>query len=90
MSKIQFIQYMRPHGHIVPRSFQTDDDTANEAEKIVLQGYHFAAEFLTTNQLSLTVEDDEQDIAVEVVSNSSEMPIAIKRLVKQAKEVLNG
>lgn len=87
-NRIPFTQYMLPNGRQVDTSFPADDLTHEAAQKIIAQGARFAAEVLRTGAVSLTVEYDDDDIAIEVVPNGPEVLSAIVKLVKDATNEL--
>lgn len=81
---VDVLQYMRPDGRIV--MMKTDISDAFEApySVIKMRGWRLAAEYLTDGNVSLTVEDDEQDFAHEIVSNGPDVPRAIERCLAHA------
>jgi hypothetical protein len=80
--------YLRPHG----RKTQTLIDRPPEIERMagafMMAGGYFEVEELSTGLVSLTAghpdEDDEGDIAIEVVTNGPAVLDAVDRLVAKA------
>ena len=87
---IPFTQYLRPDGRKRPVIFTVAGDTAVKADKVLRRGWRFEAEVLVTGEVSLTVEDDEDDEypcqAIQIVPNGPEVPKAVERLVNDAAE----
>ena len=81
---VEVVQYMRPDGRAVV--MHTDIRDAFEApyRTIRRRGWRLAAEHLSDGAISLTVEDDEQDFAHEIVANGPEVQAAIERLIAAA------
>jgi hypothetical protein len=81
---VEVVQYMRPDGRAV--LMHTDICDAFEApyRAIKMRGWRLAAEHLTTGDISITVEDEEQDFAAEIVPNGPEVPRAIERVIAEA------
>lgn len=85
---IEFTQYMRPHGYAKTISTKRPEEIEAKASILRASGYVFEAEVLTTGQVSLTVETEEDGptVAIEVVSNGSDVPAAVDRLILAAFE----
>lgn len=81
---VEVTQYMRPNGRAV--LMHTDISDAFEAPYSVIRmrGWRLAAEHLQDGAISLTVEDDEQDFAHEIVANGPEVHPAIERILAAA------
>jgi hypothetical protein len=81
---VEVRQYMRPHGRI--EIMKTDISDAFKAPYTVIRmrGWRLAAEVLTTGEVVITVEDDDQDFACEVVWNGPDVPRAIERALAVA------
>jgi hypothetical protein len=85
---IPFTQYMRPDGRTEQVDFECDDEAvALKADQIIAAGFRFECEVLTSNEVSLTISDGDDDLAGELCQNGPEVPIAIARLVLGFKEV---
>lgn len=85
---IPFTQYLLPDGRKKSVSIERPDEIETRARRLIDAGYRFECEVLTTGDISLTVVDpyDEGDIAIEVVSNGPEVPVAVDRLVGLAEQ----
>jgi hypothetical protein len=81
---VEITQYMRPDGRPVLRSTTISDAFEAPYSVIRMRGWRLAAEHLTTGQISLTVEDDEQDYACEITANGPDVPRAIERVLAAA------
>lgn len=81
---VEVTQYMRPDGRKV--LMHTDISDAFEAPYQVIRrrGWKLASEHLSTGEVSVTVEDDEQDFACEIVPNGPEVQRAIERCLAEA------
>ena len=77
-------QYMMPNGRQV--AMKTPIRIAFEVpyRVITMRGWRLAAEMLSDGAVSLSVEDDEQDFANEIVANGPEVQAAIERLIAAA------
>ena len=85
---IPFIQYLRPDGQRVPVFFDTTSDQVDKAKKIMAQGYVFEAEVLTTGEVSLTVTNDDGDIASQICPNGPGLEKHVEALVNDAFNML--
>ena len=84
---IPFTQYLRPNGLKVPMFIHCRANVEEKAHQIIKNGYHFECEVLTTGEVSLTITNDEDgDVAIKVVPNGPEVPIAVESLIKEFKE----
>lgn len=82
--QVEVTQYLRPDGRTA--IMHTDIHEAFDAPYSVIKqrGWRIAAEVLTDETISITVEDDEQDFAHELVANGPEVPRAIERALTTA------
>ena len=81
MTIIHFTQFMRPDGRRVETGIDRPQEIATRAQKIIAAGYRFEAEVLTTGEVSLTITNDEEDHAFEVIPNGEAVPDAVDRLI---------
>jgi hypothetical protein len=84
---IPFTQFLMPTGR--PKRIEIDRPLATEilAAQLIADGYRFECEILSTGQVSLTCEDDDDEtLAIEVCSNGPDVPLAVDRLVSAASE----
>ena len=67
---------------------------ADLADQIVARGYRFECEMLPTHEISLTITNDKKgDVAIEIVPNGPEVPVAVDRMIEefaQQKCGING
>ena len=84
---VTVLQYMRPNGHIVPMTTEIHPAYEVPYHGICQRGWRLAAECLIGGTVSLTVEDDEQDFAGEIVPNGPEVPRAIERIIAEAYNI---
>jgi hypothetical protein len=81
---VEVTQYMRPDGRKVKMLTPIHDSFQAPYDVIKMRGWRIAAEVLTDGMVSVAVEDDEQDLANEIVENGPEIPRAIERVLAEA------
>lgn len=83
MAQIAFRQFLLPHGREAIVHIDRPEEIAAKAEKITAKGLRFECEMLSGySSVSLTITCPEKgDLAIEVVSNGPEVPIAVDRLI---------
>lgn len=88
---IPFTQYLRPDGRQHPIEIERPKDIEEMARRMLLYGWRFEVEELSTGDVSLTVHDPraEEDVAIEVVPNGPGVLEAVDRLVQVAHDVLD-
>ena len=84
---IPFTQYLRPNGRAVDIYFQAPDHVFLKAEQLIADGFKFEVEVLTTGEISLTVSDGEEDIAIELFPNGPGIEKHVEALVDEACKV---
>jgi len=82
--KVDVVQYMLPNGRKEGRQVEIRDSFEAPYNAITMRGWRVAAECLTTGEVSITVEDDEQDFATELVANGPDVPRAVERAIARA------
>jgi len=83
--EIPFTQYLRPDGHKRQASFSVFGATVcAKATELLVYGWKFECEVLTTGKVSLTVNDGDEDRAIQVVTNGPTVPKAVNDLVMDA------
>jgi hypothetical protein len=87
---IPFTQYLRPNGKAQQVYFQADQETYNLAQTLLDRGFAFEAEVLTTGEVSLTVSDGEEDIAIQVCPNGPGIENFVNALVREAIAVADA
>ena len=98
MNTIAFTQYLRPHGRKISTSVECSDDIIEKADAICAAGYKFEVEVLMTGNVSMTVENTDDDkldleggpIAIEIVPNGPGVLDAVVRLVNKAYAAIKG
>ena len=83
---IPFTQYLQPNGAKRAVVVDADADTEAKAKILLDRGYHFDIEILTTGIVSLTCEDDDDVISIELCENGPGITEAIQKLVQGAYE----
>jgi hypothetical protein len=81
MPEIPFTQFLRPDGRRAQVAIDRPPEIAALAEKIIAAGYRFECEHLTTGHASITISNDDEDRAIEVVMNGPQVPAAVDRLI---------
>lgn len=89
MRQIEFIQYMRPSGRIVPVSVARPDDIAALATRIEAAGYHFECEMLADGTCSFTITNDDGDADIELSENGPAVHRAIDAMIQRFAASLN-
>lgn len=93
---IEFTQYMRPDGRAVPAMIDRPSEIAEAAQRLKSAGYRLETEVLITGEVSMTVEDADEDkppIAIEVCPNGPEVLGMVDKLIlgaAAAVEALKG
>lgn len=87
---IEFTQYLLPNGRKVPTQIARAPEIEAKAAELKAIGLFFEAEILTTGHVSLTIENDEEPIAHEVIPNGPEVPVAVDRLINNAYKKVIG
>ena len=85
MTDIKFTQYMRPDGRPVEALIDRPSPIANKANQIIDAGYRLGIEVLMTGQVSLSIHDleAEEDVAIEVVPNGPQIPVAVDQMIRE-------
>ena len=82
--EIPVTQYMRPGGRKVEVFVKRPKEIYEKAMKIIENGYRFEAEVLNTNDVSLTVSDEEIDYCCELTHNiPGAVTVAFDRLINK-------
>lgn len=80
---ITFTQYLMPDGRTKQVMIDRPDDIAKQAQALVTSGLSLEIELLSTDIVSLAVEDHENDetVAIELVENGPGVLDAVDRLI---------
>ena len=84
---IPFTQYLRPDGRKVAVRIDRDPAVEAKAATLLVKGYRFECEVLTTGDCSFTINHpaklDGADLDIELSSNGTEVPLAVDRLINR-------
>jgi len=83
---IPFTQYLQPDGAKRAVVIDMDEETETQAKILIDKGCHFDVEILNTGLISLTCEDDEDLISIEICENDASIPHAVRKVVRTAIE----
>ena len=87
---IPFTQYLRPHGKTRIEYFETQDEIlVQQAYDIINSGFNFECELLASNEVSLTISNGSEDLAIELIQNGPEVPKAVQRLIENFHKTLS-
>ena len=81
---IPFTRYHLPDGRHEPTSINMPADLENKAQKLIKSGCHFDIEILHTGIVSMTCEDAEDVVSIELSENGPPIISAVTRLVERA------
>ena len=86
---IQFTQYLLPRGQKRQTTIVRPVPVAEQAERLAAAGCRFEIELLTTGQVSMTIERDDDEgetevLGMEIVSNGPDVPPAVDKMVGDA------
>jgi hypothetical protein len=92
---IQFVQYLRPNGARREVSITRPSLVVAQAQKLVEAGCRLEIEELTTGQVSMTVERDDDEgetqvLGMEVVPNGPRVPPAVDKMIADAVAALSA
>lgn len=79
---IAFTQFLLPNGQRRTVYVERSKEVEALAKKIAEAGYVFECEVLTTGHVHLTISNEINDWASEVVSNDAAVPEAVDRMIK--------
>lgn len=81
---IPFTYFKRPNGEKHSISIYRAPFIEAMANTILAKGYRFECEMLMNGVISLTVSNDDEDIAIELVpQNDARVPVAVDTLIKR-------
>ena len=86
---IPFTQYLQPNGAKRAVVIDVDEETEAQAKILIDKGYHFDVEILNTGLISLTCEDDEDLISIEICENDASIPNTVRKVIRTAIERIN-
>ena len=85
---IEFTQYLMPYGRKKQISFELDKETEKNAPELIDCGFRFDVEVLSTGEVSVTCEGEEEGLAAEICKNDPAINDSVKKLVNDAYKVL--
>jgi len=80
---VEIIQYLRPNGVKRMECAEVADSLKEAYEDMMSCGFHLAAEVLTTGHVSLTIEDDEKDVDIELVENGPNVLPKLEAMIQR-------
>lgn len=81
VGKIYFTQYLFPDGRKKLVSIEAPDHIVKAADAIIGRGFRFECEILSTDHVSVTISDDDDDYAIELCQNDESVHKAVERLI---------
>lgn len=81
---LEMTQFIRPNGRKQPTSCEISDDLAGKVKEIHDAGLRFTAEVVGTN-VSFCIESDEEDLAIEIVSNGPGVRETVENMIRKFK-----
>ena len=82
---IDVVQYTQPTGKRKEVGTNISDDCKENYQDMVKAGFRIAAEILYSKEISLTIENHEKDVDIEVVGNGPAVQEAIEKMIKRKK-----
>lgn len=86
-TEIPFTQYVRPYGKPKKVFFDAPKEIADMAHTLIAKGYTFNVEMIGRNEISLTVSDGKEDVAIELSPNGPGIENAVTSLVQAAHKL---
>lgn len=81
---IPFTQYLLPNGRMEVITIDMPEPVERAAQALIEAGCHFDAEILTTGLISLTCEEGEDLLSIEVCENNEAVLKAVENLIREA------
>lgn len=83
--EIEVIQYLLPDGRKNKSTTNISDEYKEQYDDMMLHGYNLAAEILRTGEVSITIENNEDDVDIEIVRNGPEIQYIIEKMLYRRK-----
>ena len=84
VNEVEFTQYLMPDGRQNIVWIKRSKKVIAKAKEIINAGFRFECEMLSDyNRISLTICDQEEDFATEIVLNGPGVPDAVDRLIME-------
>lgn len=80
---VEITHYYRPNGRRKIECTELPDKHQKQYETMQENGCNFAAEVLTNNMVSSTIENDEEDLAIRVTVNGPEVQAAMIEMLNE-------
>lgn len=81
---IPFTQFLRPDGRQKGVFFECDDPKVLEKALVIIKrGLRFECEELMNGMVSMTISNQDEDLAFQLVPNGPQVPEAVKALVME-------
>ena len=79
------VQYLMPHGRSKKVTTELPVELWPLYEAMIAAGYRFEAEMLGTEEISVTISNDDGDIDCEVIPNDESVQVAMAGMLKRKK-----
>jgi hypothetical protein len=89
--QVNLTQFIRPNGRQRQTFAEVSDDLRARVEAIRAAGLRFTAEDLGNGKVSLCIENDEEDLAIEIADNGpgeNSPTVALERLIRSYRGTL--
>ena len=83
---IEFTQYLLPDGRQKKVLIARHPDIEEIANKLIDMGCHFDIEILTTGVISMTCEQDEVLLGIQLCPNDNTVPGCVDKLILEAEQ----
>ena len=81
---IPFTQFLRPAGRVRQTGIDMPENIEHMAHQLIDLGYRFEAEILTTGEVSLTCENGDELLSIQLCANGPPVLSAVENLVIEA------
>lgn len=85
---IPFTQYMLPDGRVKKVLICMPDEIESRAKALIGDDCRFEIEMLSSGEISMTCERDDEVLSIEVCQNGPDVLLAVERLIDVAEEQL--
>jgi hypothetical protein len=87
---IPFTQYLLPNGRKKDVSIDMPSDVEIDAFYLISKGCHFDIEMLTTGAISMTCEQGDEIVSIEICNNDNSTIAGVQKLVKSARNKVDA
>jgi len=81
--KVDVMQYLLPKGHQRPMTVELPDVHKDAYQQMIGLGFRFEAEILTTDEVSVTVCDGEEDIDINISNNGPDVLTGMSKMLER-------